>query len=50
MDADYPTTLFYAFKQAENEDGATASTGWDTMLSGLVAAGFAVTGTWPMRT
>jgi putative DNA methylase len=48
-DSRYPTTLFYAFKQAEAEDGAAASTGWDTMLSGLVGSGFAVTGTWPMR-
>jgi len=49
VDPQYPMTLFYAFKQAESEDGATASTGWDTMLTGLVASGFAVTGTWPMR-
>jgi putative DNA methylase len=48
-DPDYPITLFYAFKQAENEDGADASTGWETMLTGLIASGFAVTGTWPMR-
>jgi putative DNA methylase len=48
-DSRYPTTVFYAFKQVESEDGATASTGWETMLSGLVSAGFAITGTWPMR-
>lgn len=52
----YPMTVFYAFKQAEedeaSEDGSTlsASTGWETMLEGLIQAGFAVTGTWPMRT
>jgi putative DNA methylase len=50
-DGRYPVTLFYAFKQAESDDaGATTSTGWDTMLSGLVASGFSITGTWPMRT
>src|SRR5205807_1150534 len=27
-----------------------ASTGWETMLRGLIEAGMAVTGTWPMRT
>jgi putative DNA methylase len=49
-DSDYPLTLFYAFKQAEDDlDGATASTGWETMLAGLVRAGFSITGTWPMR-
>ena len=47
---DYPLTLFYAFKQAEAGDGAVASTGWDTMLTGLLDSGYAVTGTWPMRT
>ncbi len=46
---EYPLTLFYAFKQAESRDGALASTGWETMLIGLVESDFAVTGTWPMR-
>jgi len=46
----YPLTLFYAFKQTESTDGAVASTGWDTMLTGLLGTGYAVTGTWPMRT
>jgi putative DNA methylase len=51
-DADYPLILFYAFKQAEADGGAgsLASTGWDTMLTGLLASGLCVTGTWPMRT
>jgi len=47
---DYPLTLFYAFKQAESQgEGEIASTGWETMLSGLLESGFAITGTWPMR-
>src|SRR6266511_3702294 len=48
-----PLTLFYAFKQAEDggaDDAAVVSTGWETMLEGLLRSGFAVTGTWPMRT
>jgi len=49
----YPITVYYAFKQAESEseNGLTsvASTGWETMLEGLMAAGFQITGTWPMR-
>jgi putative DNA methylase len=49
---DYPLTIFYAFKQAEGDsrDGAVASTGWETMLEGLLRAGFMITATWPMRT
>jgi len=47
----YPLTVFYAFKQQElvQEQGA-ASTGWETMLSGLIGAGYSIVGTWPMRT
>jgi putative DNA methylase len=45
-----PITLFYAFKQAESDEGGTASTGWETMLNGLIEAGLSVTATWPMRT
>jgi putative DNA methylase len=47
---DYPLIVFYAFKQAESENGGPSSTGWETMLAGLLSAGFAVTGTWPVRT
>ncbi|HZQ97890.1 MAG TPA: DUF1156 domain-containing protein, partial [Chloroflexota bacterium] len=53
---DYPLTLFYAFKQSESEAGEddaggspVASTGWETMLTGLLNAGLQVDGTWPMR-
>lgn len=73
--AEYPMTVFYAFKQSEDAGGeepgsgqdgsdeeiaaggtpapqtaAQVSTGWETMLAGLIDSGFAVTGTWPMRT
>jgi putative DNA methylase len=58
----YPVTVFYAFKQseeteleAEEEDEdtqatSTVSTGWETMLEGLIKAGLRITGTWPIRT
>jgi putative DNA methylase len=47
----FPVTIYYAFKQSES-DGAdgTASTGWDTFLDAVIQAGFAISGTWPMRT
>jgi len=47
---DYPTTIFYAFKQSETDTAGTASTGWETFLSGIVNQGFAITATWPLRT
>jgi len=47
----YPIAVFYAFKQAENDDdGGQASTGWETLLEGMITSGWAVTGTWPIRT
>lgn len=46
-----PLTIFYAFKQSETDgDDHVASTGWETMLKGLLDSGLAITGTWPMRT
>ncbi|MFH1952310.1 MAG: DUF1156 domain-containing protein [Pseudomonadota bacterium] len=46
-----PVTIYYAFKQAEsNKIDGTASTGWETFLDAVIRAGFAITGTWPMRT
>jgi len=47
----FPVTIYYAFKQAESdgEDGTT-NTGWDTFLAAVIEAGFAISGTWPMRT
>ena len=60
MNEEYPLTVFYAFKQSESESDDTdeegeqtdnrASTGWETMLEGLLYAGYSVDGTWPMRT
>ena len=62
---EYPLTVYYAFKQTEaeadkesedfnSENGsatkAISSTGWETMLEGLIRSGFTITGTWPVRT
>lgn len=57
---DIPVTIYYAFKQSETNTkddddtdattSVTASTGWETMLSALIQAGFSITGTWPIRT
>ncbi len=47
----FPASIFYAFKQSETKDKTgTRSTGWETFLDAVVRAGFAVTGTWPLRT
>ena len=46
----FPVTIYYAFKQAETDgDDGTSNTGWDTFLAAVIEAGFAISGTWPMR-
>ena len=49
-----PVTIYYAYKQSETKEQAgqkvTSSSGWETMLSAIIKAGFAITGTWPIST
>ena len=51
---DIPVTIYYAFKQteadAEDKDAPEVSTGWETILTAIITAGFTITGTWPIRT
>ncbi|TIP92955.1 MAG: DUF1156 domain-containing protein, partial [Mesorhizobium sp.] len=57
MDPRFPLTVYYAFKQ-EDEDvtedaGAhndlDLTTGWETLLEALISSGFQITATWPVR-
>lgn len=52
QDEAYPFIVFYAFKQAEDtgDGNGRVSTGWETMLEGLLDSGVTITGTWPVRT
>lgn len=61
----YPLTVYYAFKQQEEDDAndtpsppaalppqaaeGRASSGWETFLTGIISSGFAINGTWTMR-
>lgn len=61
LDNRFPLTVYYAFKQDEgddvdeDEDGSTESnpisltTGWETLLEGLISGGFQITATWPIK-
>lgn len=64
MDPRFPLTVYYAFKQedeqsgsddADNGDGEGTSngvdltTGWETLLDALLGSGFQITATWPVR-
>jgi putative DNA methylase len=47
----FPVTIYYAFKQSESDGGdGMTNTGWDTFLAAVIEAGFAISGTWPIRT
>lgn len=46
----HPATIYYAFKQSEVAQDGISSTGWATFLQAVVEAGYAVVGTWPIRT
>lgn len=45
-----PLTVYYAYKQQDADEEGNASTGWHTLLDGLIDSGWEVTATWPMRT
>lgn len=49
QDPRFPLTIYYAFKQSEDEEESVASTGWETMLEAVMGAGLSVLGTWPVR-
>lgn len=46
---DYPITVWYAFKQSDSDDSGEASTGWETLLEGMIRSGWEITSTWPSR-
>ena len=47
---EFPSSIFYAYKQQDDSRNGAASTGWETMLKSLISAKFQIVGTWPMRT
>jgi putative DNA methylase len=46
---EFPITVYYAFKQSEDDESGHASTGWETILASMVRAGWQITATWPIR-
>ena len=47
---DFPVTIYYAFKQSEVAKEGLTSPGWATFLQGVANAGYAIDGTWPVKT
>ena len=52
--SDIPLTIYYAFKQHETtgqgDEAGLHSSGWETLLDSIIAAGLQITATWPLRT
>ncbi len=60
IDHRFPLTVYYAFKQEDEEagedggeeattNGVDRTTGWETLLDALFGSGFQITATWPVR-
>ena len=47
---EYPTAIYYAFKQSEVEEQGIASTGWAAFIQAVIDSGFEIHATWPLRT
>lgn len=45
-----PVAIYYAFKQSEVAQEGLTSAGWATFLQAVGSAGYAIDGTWPVRT
>lgn len=45
-----PMAVYYAYKQQETGEDGSSSTGWHTLLSGLIDSGWEITATWPLET
>lgn len=45
----FPITVYYAFKQTEATFEGETSSGWETLLEGMINSGWTITATWPVR-
>lgn len=46
---DYPITVYYAYREAASRATGKTSSGWETLLEGMVQSGWSITSTWPVR-
>lgn len=44
-----PLTVYYAYRQQDSDSEGEVSTGWYTLLDGLIRTGWEITATWPVR-
>ena len=46
----FPSVVYYAFKQSEIKEEGITSTGWAAFLQAMIDSGLQVVATWPVRT
>ncbi|MDE0654788.1 MAG: DUF1156 domain-containing protein [bacterium] len=53
-DSRYPLTVYYGYQHTETRSmvgsGRSPGTAWEAMLESLIAAGYCITASWPLRT
>lgn len=47
---DFPLTLYYGYQQTQRRSNGRSSNAWEVLLGALIAAGFQIVSTWPLRT
>lgn len=46
---DFPMTVYYAYREPASRAKGKTSSGWETLLEGMIRSGWAITSTWPVR-
>nr|WP_308216556.1 DUF1156 domain-containing protein [Rhodococcus qingshengii] len=46
---EFPMTVYYAYREPASRVKGKTSSGWETLLEGMIRSGWAITSTWPVR-
>jgi len=46
---EFPMTVYYAYREPTSRSKGKTSSGWETLLEGMIRGGWAITSTWPVR-
>lgn len=46
---EFPMTVYYAYREPTSRAKGKTSSGWETLLEGMIRGGWAITSTWPVR-
>lgn len=46
---EFPITVYYAYREPASRVKGKTSSGWETLLEGMIRGGWTITSTWPVR-